>query len=249
MRVWQPIRFDGHFVCDVAIDGLPKPIRYEAFGFDPLQALTAALQRLWHALAPYRESIAWLGHRGEHGLPFAFGPLLWPVEQRRLEQLVQSEIERCNETSLQPANRWEKSLREKYDPEADDAENDGSSTAELVERLREASVRARTHRVAGNDDGTFAFESKMRTILRVLRERPDFAAALQEMIGDGDRALRLLAAQILIGEAPHATEILERLRDDALEPEAAEAVDTLQYAQSMRRAAERPRPGRVSTIT
>lgn len=83
----------------------------------------------------------------------------------------------------------------------------------------------------------------------MLRERPDFAAALQEMIGDGDRALRLLAAQILIGEAPHATEILERLRDDALEPEAAEAVDTLQYAQSMRRAAERPRPGRVSTIT
>ena len=235
MRLWQPVPFESSFDCDFAIDGLPVAVHEYATGIDSFSALTSALSAIRLSLAPYADQISWLGQRGEHGIPFIVN-FFENGERRRVEELVESELERYVSPSLERMDRWHASLREQYDPDSADADYGTCTTDDLLEHLRAASARERTYRTEGNPDAAFVFSQKRWPIVHALRERPEYDAILERLTSGDDRALRLLAAQL---QFPAAIATLERSRAENVEPEASEAASLL---HTIERSSARPKP-------
>jgi hypothetical protein len=238
VRLWKPVQYDGHYVCDFAVDGLPTPGRGHAGGEDSLQALILALSGIRNSLAPYRDDISWLGMVGSHGIPMGVKSFTNdPQGERRLEQLVESEASRPLEELVAPKKERIANWRAQYDPSLND-DLTQCSTEDIVQRLRAAAVTEREHRAAGNDDISCVFGLKRIDLFSALRERPDYLETLEALTADTDPAIRLHAAQRL-QESPIGIATLQRLRDDDIEPEASEARNTLQVYQ---RANARPKP-------
>jgi len=236
IRVWSPVEFDGEFLCDFAIDGLPEPVRSYARGFDFLDALMTLSSALRTALHSYRKDISWLGERGFDGIPYVVS-MYDKGEQRYLEQLVETEIDHYLEVSKFSYNRWQAALRELYDHDGNEPV-DQMSTTELVDLLLMTAERKTKYRAEGNEDAVLAFGEKSRAITSELSKRPGYKAIFERLTAVDDRELSLWMAYVTFPKSA-AVRALERLRDDGIEPEATRA---RQFLEGHLRDASRPRP-------
>jgi hypothetical protein len=238
VRLWKPVPFEDHYVCDFAVDGLPEPVRRHGSGEDSLQALIVALAAIRGSLDPYRDHISFFGMAGFHGIPMGVPSVTGdPQEERRLEALVVSEAVRAIEELMAPKKERMDTYRTRYDPTVHD-DLTQLSTQEITKRLRAAAVTEREYREAGNDDVAFVFEMKRLDLIRALRERPEYVETFEALTADADPAISLVAAQML-AQSALAIATFERLRDGGIEPEASEASRTL---LDMRKVDERPKP-------
>jgi hypothetical protein len=238
VRLWQPVLYKGHYFCDYAVDGLPTPCRGYTGGVDSLQALILALSGIRSVLAPYRDTISWLGMVGSHGIPM--GVQTWTndaQELHRLEEFVESEAARALEELVAPKKERMAKFRARYDSTLND-DLTMCSTEDIIERLRAAAITEREYRVAGNDDVSFVFRMKGSDLIGALRERTEYQETLETLTAEADPAIRLHAARLL-SRSPLAIAVLERLRDDGIEPEASEAQEIL---LSHLEEDERPKP-------
>src|SRR5471030_2616651 len=89
--IFAPTPVDDHFVCAVAIDGLPGPIRTNVTGIDSLQAIINAVVSVRGYLDTHADDLSFLDQPRQHGIPFIVPPLD-ADEERYIEQLVWSEI-------------------------------------------------------------------------------------------------------------------------------------------------------------
>ncbi len=238
VRMWQPI-YDGHrsYICDVAIDGFPEPIRASMHGADSFQALTIAFQGIRHHLAPFRDDLAWLETRGIHGFPLPVSFLEDAAEERRIEAVVETESQRFYEPYLAKATAREAHLKARYEPDARPYDATDRSDDRLLDDLRAIIASERVARIAGEDDLAFYRSQKKWPILHAIRNRPQADARLATLLGDDDSAVRLFAATFLPDSIARAT--LEALRDANAEPEAREARTIL---ENRGRDEARPKP-------
>jgi len=90
----QPVR-RAHWVCAVQITGLKTSWRRPryVYGVDGLQALDLAIRYAAADLESTKPELAWLGGRGDLGMPKYFPEVSKP-DQRRLEAMVQREAEK-----------------------------------------------------------------------------------------------------------------------------------------------------------
>jgi hypothetical protein len=87
-------RRTGEWACAYRIRGLGRARSAQAFGQDSLEALQLALVALRRELEPFGPRLTWTGEPGELGLPLLIPDFFGGEVRRRLEGLVQRELER-----------------------------------------------------------------------------------------------------------------------------------------------------------
>jgi hypothetical protein len=87
-------RRTGEWACAYRIRGLGRARAGQALGEDGLEAIQLALVALRRELEPFGPRLTWTGEPGELGLPLLIPDFFGGEVRRRLEGLVQREIER-----------------------------------------------------------------------------------------------------------------------------------------------------------
>ena len=88
------LRRTGEWSCAYRIRGLGRARAGQALGEDGLEAIQLALVEVRRELEPYGPRLTWTGEPGELGLPLLIPDFFGGGVRRRLEALVQREIER-----------------------------------------------------------------------------------------------------------------------------------------------------------
>lgn len=223
VRMWAPVPDGQAFACDFAIDGLPEPVRGSAMGVDLLQAVVLALTSLRTYLQPHEASIAWLDKRGEHGIPMQIA-MEDRQERRRLESLVESDIDAFYKRQLEPFEDKRAELAARIDPSSRDVTSGEWSTEDLIAELTSACARMREAHMKADATAQHFFSTKRWRILGALRARSDHEETLQRLSNSDDPSLRFLGAMRL--ELDDRA-VLAQTRDEGVEPEATEAASIL----------------------
>jgi hypothetical protein len=87
-------RRPGEWACAYRIRGIGRPRAGQALGEDGFEAIQLALMALRRELEPFGPRLTWTGEPGELGLPLPVPDFFGGEIRRRLEGLVQREIER-----------------------------------------------------------------------------------------------------------------------------------------------------------
>jgi len=87
-------RRTGDWACAYRIRGLGHARGGQAAGEDGLEAIQLALVAMRRELEPFGARLTWTGEPGELGLPLLIPDFFGGEVRRRLEGLVQREIER-----------------------------------------------------------------------------------------------------------------------------------------------------------
>lgn len=86
-------RSSGEWECAYHITGLGRTRAGRGRGSDGLQALQSALLDVRRALEPFAARLTWLGEPGELGLPLPVPDYFGGAFRRRVEALVEREVE------------------------------------------------------------------------------------------------------------------------------------------------------------
>ncbi|HEU4690981.1 MAG TPA: hypothetical protein VFS23_21580 [Vicinamibacterales bacterium] len=87
-------RSTGEFECPYRIRGLGRPKVGCAFGEDSIQALQLSFEAVRLELAPYAHGLEWFGALGETGFPQFVPYSLGAAFTRRVNGIVEREVER-----------------------------------------------------------------------------------------------------------------------------------------------------------
>jgi hypothetical protein len=87
-------RRTGEWACAYRIRGLGRARAGQALGEDGMEAIQLALVAMRRELEPFGPRLTWTGEPGELGLPLLIPDFFGGEVRRRLEGLVQREIER-----------------------------------------------------------------------------------------------------------------------------------------------------------
>ncbi|WP_437950169.1 DUF6968 family protein [Sorangium sp. So ce296] len=100
LKIGEPIRPgspSGSWACAVLLDGLEPDVEYVE-GIDAIQAIQSAMRYARHALDNCGLPITWMDQEsGDIGLPLPIESPFGLWFQRRLEKLVEDEIDRVGE--------------------------------------------------------------------------------------------------------------------------------------------------------
>jgi hypothetical protein len=183
VRIWEPVSWDGRFVCDFAIDGLPQPLRLSGGGLDSLDALLNAVSGIRALLEPHRDSISYLDEAGHHGIPlqvFGFGV----DDGRYLEQLVETAKAFGAELLAGPGKRRISRAIERLDIAFIDCA-DAFSDEALVAALTDAVLKERAARESGDEDVRWFFFEQRLAFRRELAKRPNYLEAMEDLYAAG----------------------------------------------------------------
>jgi hypothetical protein len=235
VRLWRPVRWDGESICDLAIDGLPEPLRMGVRGGDSLQAVELAFDAIRVFLEPYRGHIAYCGVVGWYGVS-ARVPSFDIEESRYLEDLIEREVAHFNDIlgGRRERRRFEEAARRLDLPPLDNLE--AATFDALVELVYDAARRERACKNADDGDGAKVFAERRRRIAAALTKRPDRTRALEQFLASDEP--ELLRSALLLADPAAARAPLERLR--GLDPDAAKMIDGVYDRR--RREAARPKP-------
>jgi hypothetical protein len=177
VSIWAPMPHDDHFICEVAIDGLPEPFHQIVHGIDSLQAIILAIMAVRHYLTAHADRISFLDQRRQHGIPLIV-PSIDPDEDRYIERLVGMEIEHFLDVAGRHQAREASRLATSYGLRPFEAPHE-LTTDELLDMLSEASGNAE----GSEQDATraYAFEERRHAIVAELRKRPGHERLLAKL--------------------------------------------------------------------
>jgi hypothetical protein len=88
-------RRSSDYCCPYRLEGMGDGRVQESWGVDSVQALQLAMQAIRVQLEPHSDSLEWLGGQGGSlGFPKVIPDVLGPKLTRRLEKLVERELDR-----------------------------------------------------------------------------------------------------------------------------------------------------------
>lgn len=88
-------RGSSDYFCPYRLEGLGDGQPQQAWGVDSVQALQSAMQAIRVQLEPHTDELEWLGGRGGSlGFPKVIPDVFGPKLTRRLEKLVEREMDR-----------------------------------------------------------------------------------------------------------------------------------------------------------
>jgi hypothetical protein len=88
-------RGSSDYFCPYRLEGMGEGQPQQAWGVDSVQALQSAMQAIRVQLEPHTDNLQWLGGRGGSlGFPKVIPDVLGPKLTRRLEKMVERELDR-----------------------------------------------------------------------------------------------------------------------------------------------------------
>jgi hypothetical protein len=203
LRIWPPVEWDDAdhgrtFYCDFEIDGPPQPFRTSAPGMDALGSILTALSWLHNILARDREKLSYLDEHGEHGIPMLVQSPYGAADTRRLERMLDVDLERINALFDELRSRRMAEHAEEYDiPPL--AALDGRPLDELFTLVLDEARSASAAESDDDDDRAGVFHHRLHKIHSSIQEHPDRERVLGPLRTSEDPLVAYWAARLTMG--------------------------------------------------